>query len=106
MLDGIPTGIGGNRRRWIRDQGGLSGLHGSYQLHKSRIRVAFYVELGSHHFCQVQGILVADVPLIGAGMHGNSLCAKSLTIQSHLHHIGIVGASCIPQSGDLVDIYT
>ena len=106
MPNGIPTGIGSNGRRWIRDQRGLSGLHGSDKFHKSCIGITLDIEFSAYHLRQVQHILVANVPLIGARMHGDSLCAKTFTIQRHFHYIGIIGSSGIPDGGNLIDIYT
>ena len=80
-------------------------FHGADQIHKLRRGVALDVELRGYQRAQIEHILATNVPLVGAWVNRNALCAKALAVARHLQHIGIIAATRIAQSRNFIDIY-
>lgn len=95
MCYGIPSGVGGNRIRFI---GNKRGLRGSYLLNQrevSFIRVSFNVEFGGNNLLEFNHVCITDVSFVGARMYSNALSTKSLAINGRLDHVGVIAATSI-----------
>lgn len=84
----------------------LGRPHQFDEVHKAPLWIPLDVEFRADHLCQIQHILILDMPFVRPWMHGNALCTKSFSIERHLDEIGIIAASRIAQGRDLVNIYT
>ena len=102
----VPTMVGGQLRRIIRHELDLRRMHISHQRHELIRRVALYVQLRRHHRLQLIHIFLADMPLVGTGMHGNALRTEQLTIHCKTLYIRQITATSIAQRCHFVDIYT
>lgn len=102
---GIPAVIGGKLSRVVGYQSDLRGLHFQHQLHKLvLLGVALNIELGGDDAGDLAHIAVADVAFVGAGMHGDAIGAKPLTIYGCLQHTWATAPAAVAQCGYLIDI--
>ena len=44
--------------------------------------------------------------LVGAGVYGNSVCTKTLYVESCLKYIGSIATARIAYDGNFIDVYT
>ena len=102
----IPTGVGSNLRRIVRNQRHLMRFHFQYQVYKLRRRVALDIEFSPQQRTQIIYICPADVAFVGTGMNSNTVSPESFTIKCYLHHIGGIPSACISQCSNLVYVYT
>lgn len=105
LLYGIPAVVGGELSRVVGYKGHLCGFHFQHQLHKLVFPgVALNVELGGDDAGDLAHIAVADMAFVWAGMYGDAIGAKPLTIYGCLQHIGATAAAAVAQCGYLIDI--
>lgn len=105
LFYGIPAVVGGELSRVIGNQGHLGGFHFQHQLYKLIfLGVALNIELGGDDVRDLAHIAVAYMAFVGAGMHGDAIGAKPLTIYGCLQHIGATAAAAVAQCGYLIDI--
>ena len=82
----------------------LCGFHLKHQINILADGVSLDVELCGDDGADIPHILISDVSLIGAWMHGNTLCTKFFAVYCHLQDIGIVASSGIAHRGHFIDI--
>ena len=63
------------------------------------------IELGMQQRAQIIHIFPTDMAFVWTRMHRNAVCAKSFTIQRHLHHVRHIASTGIPQGCNLIDIH-
>ena len=102
----IPSGRRGEHIGGIGDKRHLRGLHQQHQLHELLGGIALDIELRAHEGPEGQHIVVADVPLVGPGVHGDAVGPESLAVDCHSLHIGNIPSAGIAQGGYFVDVYT
>ena len=106
MTAGIPAVVAGNLVVTVGHEGDLCGLVFQHEGYELRDRVAFDIELCRETGLQVTNILIADVALVGTGVHGDALRTEALAVEGYLQDIGVVAATRIANRGDFIDVDT
>ena len=104
VADGIPTGTRRDGVGRVGHERDLGGFHAAHQINEPVVGVAFDVEFRRDHLVQIQHVLVANVPLVGPGMDGDTLSAKAFAVQRHLYQVWVVATPRISDRGNLIDI--
>ena len=89
----------------VGHQGHLRGAVLEDEGDELRDGVALDVELRGQQRLQVAHVLIADMALVGTGMHGDALGSETLAVLRHTQHVGVVAATCVADGGDFIDVY-
>src|SRR6188768_1171762 len=104
----IPSMIGRESGRIIRNQSALGGTYSSYNLKELRIRIPFNVELdfrkAFEHRLEFVNIRFSDMPLVRPRMDGNAVgsCGNALLCCTDDVRYSVV--PCIAKEGNLIDV--
>ena len=112
----IPSSITCQYVFGIWHKGYLCRTHGFHKVNKTvgafvhmvafTKGVAFYIELCTNHLFQSKNIGVANVPLIGTGMHRNTLCTEPFAVLCKTDYIWNITTTSIANGGYLIYIDT
>ena len=102
----VPPGIRGDDILGIGHQRHLVGLHLEYQVEKFFGGISLDIELGADGRPQLVHVGIANVPLVGARVHGDALGSKGFAIERDFQYIRNIAASCVAQGSYFVDINT
>ena len=102
----VPTRVGRQHVWRVGHQRHLRRLYGEHQIDERLDGVTFNVQFCFDDRLERIDIVISDVSLVRARVHGNALCPVGFAIFSDLHHIGHVSATCIAKSRCFVDIDT
>ena len=100
----VPAGA---RSQCARSVGHERDLFGHYfHDHADEVvgRVAFDIEFGGYDLAQFIDVAARDMPLVGAGMDGDSLGAETLAVEGEFFYVGDVFSAGVAQSGNFVYI--
>ena len=106
MFGHFPSSRRSENVRGIRHEGDLLRPNLQHEVDKLWAWIAFDVKFGANQRAKLIHVVTANVSFVGTRVDGDALCAKSLTVNSHLLHIGKVATTSVSQSGYFVDIYT
>ena len=91
----------------VGNQGYLVRNHFQHQVHETADGgVSLDVEFRTDERADFPDIGIADVPLVGSGVDGDSLGAEGLAVDGRLGDVGHISAAGVTDGGYFVDIYT
>src|ERR1700712_3147433 len=97
--------VRGDLPQYIRHQRNLLGLVGQYQVYKFLfLAISLDIKLGSYNFFKLENVVITDMPLVGAGVYGYALRAKTLAIFGNLYQIWIITTTRVTECGNFINI--
>jgi hypothetical protein len=97
--------IGSDLTQNIGHQSYLLGFVGQHQVNKFLfLTIALDIKLGGNNLLQIKNILVTNVALIRAWVHGDTLRSKTFTIFCNLYQVRIITSARITQRSYFIDV--